>query len=265
MKRQAILPLLGAILLAAICGPLWAAEPAAALPSAAAGGIKLELDPPLMTIGSFYAGKPVRFSGEIGAGQEVLLEMRGPQENVTFDLKGRVGPFWMNRGLVKVENAPILYLLLLPASAPAAPNLQALGLGTAHLQEEAKVISPGHDPKDIFTSFLEFKQAAGLYRQVPGAISYAPAGPGRQSFSAVLDLPSSLTAGQYQVTATVLQNGAPAGRVAQAYLVEDEAFLKLVKDLAFDRALLFGVLCVLIALVTGAVMGVLFKGGKGGH
>jgi hypothetical protein len=260
MQRYAVMALLGATVL----GAAWALAAGAAADTGAAVA-KLDMQPASLTIGTFYAGQPVKLSGEIAQGQEVILEMRGPGENISFDLKGQVGPFWMNRGLVRVENAPTLYILLLSSGAPAEPELAALGLGLSQLKQETKVSAHGQDPDQLFARFLEFKREAGLYQQRTGAVTYAPAGPNRQSFAAVMDFPSSLAAGQYQVTATVLENGAPLGRLSKAYAVEDGPFLGLVKGLAFDRALLFGVLCVLVALVTGAVMGLLFKGGKGGH
>ena len=80
-----------------------------------------------------------------------------------------------------------------------------------------------------------------------------------------LVFPSALAAGEYEVIATVLQDGAALNRLSKTYLVEDGPFLDLVKGLAFNHALPFGVLCVVIALFTGAVMGLVFKGGKGGH
>jgi hypothetical protein len=253
MKRQAVILLLGALLLSAAWAP------------AQAAGDKLDIEPPSLTIGTFYAGQPARLAGETAADQEVILDIRGPSEDTNFDLKGRVGPFWLNRGLVKVDNAPALYILLLPNQAPGASQLAALGLGMDHLKTETAVSSPGQDPDQLFARFVDFKTAAGLYQQKPGAVAYAPAGPGRRSYAASFDFPSSLAAGQYQVTATFLRDGAPVERLSKTYVVEDGPFLKLLKGLAMERALLFGVLCVLIALVTGALTGVVFKGGKGGH
>ncbi len=262
MKRNAIIPLLAAMLLAVICGPAPAAEPPALCVPAE---VKLDVQPPALTIGTFYSGQSARLVGELEEGQEVALELKGPSENASFDLKGKVGPFWMNRGLVQVENAPTLYILLLPAQTPPEAELESLGLGMTHLKGGVKVVSPGQDPEQIFAKFLEFKKASGLYQQRSGAVTYAPAGQGRRAFYADFDFPSSLAAGQCQVVATVFENGAVLGRLEKTYVVEDGPFLALVKGLALDRALLFGVLCVLIALVTGAVMGVVFKGGKGGH
>lgn len=259
MKRHGINASLAALLLALVCLPLPAAW------AAPRGETSISLDPASLVIGTFYAGQSVGLKGEIADGQQVILEIKGPREDASFDIKGRVGPFWMNRGLVKVENAPSLYLLLLPADAPGEAQLEGLDLGMGHLKTEAKVVAPGRDVDQLFTQFLDFKKTAGLYQQKAGAITYTPSGPGRRAFSARLDFPSALVAGEYQVVATVLQDGAVAGRASQVYQVEDGPFLGLVKGLAFNHALLFGVLCVVIALFTGGVMGLVFKGGKGGH
>jgi hypothetical protein len=207
----------------------------------------------------------VTIAGETAQGQEVALEIAGPREDLSFDLRGQVGPFWMNRGRVEVGGVPSLYILLLPPSPPAEAELAALGLGMSHLGRNAQVSAPGQDPGGMFVRFLEFKQGQGLYQQKAGAVSYQPAGPGRVRFQAVCDLPAALSAGDYKVRAAVLQGGELRARAEAGYPVRDGSFLNLINGLAYERALLFGVLCVLVALVTGAVMGVVFKGGKGGH
>ncbi|MFH1033526.1 MAG: TIGR02186 family protein [Pseudomonadota bacterium] len=235
-------------------------------PSGAAAALEtLNIEPLALTIGTFYAGQDAQVSGEIAQGQDILLEFKGPSEDVNFDLKGRVGPFWMNRGLVKVRQAPSLYILLLPAQVPAGADLPALGVGMAHLQAGVDIQSPGLEAGPLFARFLDFQKASGLYQEIAGAVTYESAGPGRRRFTARFRFPSALTAGPYRLTATVLEGGAQKQRLVRDYPVRDGAFLKMVKDMAYDRALLFGVLCVLIALVTGALMGVVFKGGKGGH
>lgn len=262
MKRQMMLPILAGCLLVLAWSLVTAAQAASEATPSPAG---ISLDPPALVIDTFYAGRSVSLKGEVADGERVILEVLGPREDATFDVKGRVGPFWLNRGLVKVENAPSLYMLLLPDDAPDAARLESLGLGMGQLKTEARVAATGHNAGQLFAQFLEFKQGAGLYLQRAGAVSYAPAGPGRRAFSASLDFPSALAAGEYQVIATVLREGAAPQRLEKSYLVEDGHFLGLIKGLAFSHSLLFGVLCVVIALLAGGVMGLVFKGGKGGH
>lgn len=238
---------------------------ALAAPAAWAGQAMPAIEPPALTIGTFYAGQEATLTGEIAAGQEVLLEVVGPAEDAVFDVKGRVGPFWMNRGQVRIDRAPSLYILLLPAKPPAETALKALEVGMAHLEAEAQVEAPGRQPDQVFDLFLGFKQKGGLYQQQAGAVNYAPAGQGRKQYTARFSFPSFLASGQYQVRATVLENGAKAARYQLAYPVSDGAFLAWLKYMAFGHSLAYGVLSVIIALVAGGLMGVMFKGGKGGH
>lgn len=232
---------------------------------ALAAGLDLKAEPTALTIGTFYAGQDVNLRGQLESGQEVVLEVKGPMEDTTFDVKGRVGPFWLNRGQVKVEKAPYLYIMLTSDSAPKPEQLAALDLGLDHLRSEAEVIAPQRDPQDIFSKFLDFKTKSGLYQQKPGAVAYNQGSQGAREFLATLAMPSSLSAGDYQITATVIKDGAVQGRASMNYAVRDGAMLKWVKDMAFNSSLMFGVLCVVIALATGGIMGVVFKGGKGGH
>ena len=58
-----------------------------------------------------------------------MIEILGPEANDLYDLKGRVGPFWMTREKVQLENAPQLYMLLLPQGQDWERKAALAGLG----------------------------------------------------------------------------------------------------------------------------------------
>jgi hypothetical protein len=93
---------------------------------------------------------------------------------------------------------------------------------------------------------------------------YTPAANGRRAFTATYMFPSSTTAGRYRVKATTIENGVRGPEKSREVTVQEIGFVKMVKDLASNRPLTYGVSAVLIALVAGSLMGVIFKRG-GSH
>lgn len=242
-----------AAILPASAGWVWSAEPA-----------DLSVSPAAMNVGTFFAGGQLTVSGEIPAGHDVVLEIVGPAVNSLFNVKGRIGPFWMTREKVELENAPGLYMLLMPAGQEWEHQAAGLGLGVDNLRQHISIGKSAESSDRIFTMFVKLKRSEGLYGETPGAVTYASAENGAKRFTASADLPSSTAVGVYQIKATVLEQDKPVQTLQHDFTVQEVGFVKIVNELASDRRLIFGVSAVLIALFAGAVMGFIFKGG-GGH
>jgi hypothetical protein len=206
----------------------------------------------------------VTVSGEVPQGRDVLVEITGPASNGEFDVKGRVGPFWMTRGKAELDGAPSMYVLLLPADQRWQQEVESLGLGLENLKKEISIQSEGRSSEELFNMFLELKKSEDLYVEEVGAVTYAPAEDGQRRFTAVYRFPRSTAAGKYIIKAAVVSDGARITELSRTFPVDEVGFTRLVDDLATNRRLAYGVLAVVIALFTGAVMGVVFKGG-GGH
>ena len=77
----------------------------------AAESFVLKIEPKSLEIGMFFSGTMVNISGRILTNQEIVIEIIGPDEKSKFNMKAKVGPFWMNREKVELEHAPFLYKL----------------------------------------------------------------------------------------------------------------------------------------------------------
>ena len=87
MKIRAVILLMETMLLITVSAPVLATVPCVD------AGSRLNLKPSSLVIGSFYAGQSVKISGEIGAGQEVLLEVQGPRRTPALISRARSGLF----------------------------------------------------------------------------------------------------------------------------------------------------------------------------
>jgi hypothetical protein len=222
---------------------------------------ELAISPEVLNIGTFYAGGQVTISGEVPDGQDVVVEVAGPATNGKFDLKGRVGPFWMTNGRAELNGAPSMYVLLLPGGQDWHREAAALGLGLDQLRGKVSMQSSSLAPDELFKMFLELKKSEGLYGVQDNAVTYAAGQSGTRRFTALCRFPRSTAAGSYTIKATAIANGAKGLQQSGSLLVDEVGFARLVYDLATNRRLAYGILAVVIALFAGAVMGVLFKGG----
>jgi len=230
----------------------------------AADSGELTIQPDVLNIGTFYSAGEVTITGEVAGEQDVLVEIAGPTSNGQFDLKGRVGPFWMTRGKAEMDGAPAMYVLLLPGGQDWHSKASVLGLGLDKLRNKISIQSAELPADDLFNMFVKLKKSEGLYAEQDNAVAYAPAKDGRRRFTAVYHFPRSTTTGKYQIKATAVANGAKVEELSHGFLVEEVGFVRLVSDLATNQRVTYGVLAVVIALFAGAVMGLLFKS-RGSH
>ncbi|MEJ2100680.1 MAG: TIGR02186 family protein [Desulfobacterales bacterium] len=228
----------------------WTAEPG-----------KLTIKPEVLNIGTFYSGGQVTISGEVPNGQDVIVEISGSASNGQFDLKGRVGPFWMTNGRAELDGAPAMYVLLLPGGRDWQQKASSLGLGLEKLRSKIAIQSAAVPPEDLFNMFVELKKSEGLYLVKDNAVTYAAANNGLRRFTAVCRFPRSTAAGNYTIKVTDIANGAKGMEQSRNLRVDEVGFARLVYDLATNQRLVYGILAVAVALFAGAVMGLLFKGG----
>ncbi len=229
----------------------------------ASGGLNIQ--PEVLNIGTFYSGGRVTISGQVPEGQDVVVQIAGPVTNGTFDIKGRVGPFWMTRGKAELSGAPAMYVLLLPGGEDWQAKSSALGLDLRQIRKKIDLHSDTLTPDRLFDLFIELKKSEGLYVVENNAVTYTQAENGKRGFTAVYRFPRSTATGKYTIMATAVAGNEIGMEQSTIFQVDEIGFTRMVDYLATHQRLLYGILAVVVALITGAVMGVLFKGGGGGH
>jgi uncharacterized protein (TIGR02186 family) len=236
-----------------VIGAVVAAAPAGA------GVVDVQVSPPGVRIGTFFAGSTIEVNGTADACVDVVVEVFGPEEADLFNLKGRVGPLWLNVEEVELKNAPHLYLLLTSGELPSTETLGELELGLEQVEKGIVVHPYSLDKEMVFEQFLRLKRSQGLYDEAQGAIRYQPAATGRRGFQAELFLPSSTAPGVYRVVATAIGREGVVDRSVADLWVAEAGPIKAIHDLAVDHGLIYGVASVIIALVVGGMIGVVFR------
>jgi hypothetical protein len=170
----------------------------------------------------------------------------------------------MTQGKAELDGAPAMYALLLPGGPQWLQKASAHGLGLENLKNSVKIQSTSIPADDLLEMFVKLKKDQGLYVEKGNAVTYEAADGGGRRFSAAYRFPRSTSAGRYSINATTFADGVKTRERTTLLTVKEVGFIRLVDNLATNRRLAYGVMAVAIALFTGAVMGLLFKGG-GSH
>ena len=238
---------------------------AGALPARAAEPM-LTISPALVQIGAFFNGATVTVSGTIPAGTQAVLEVMGSSAEEHLMRKGRRGGLWMNVGEIQVQDAPSLYLVMSTAKEllTAAPAEATWGYRAL----EKRLVFRGKiepvERREFLQQFLELKESEEIYASWPGALKVEAASGGASQVTASFPVPTNIRPGSYKVCLSVIQDGKAVSHTCTDLKVEMVGFPAWLADLAYQHGAVYGVLAVVIAIVTGFAMGFLFKGG-GGH
>jgi hypothetical protein len=180
--------------------------------------------------------------------------------------KGRRGGLWMNVGEITVKGAPSLYLVMSTAKEllTAAPPTAAWGYQALkqHITFTGD-IEPAEREK-FMDQFLQLKESEHIYASWPGTLMLKAASGGESKVTASFPLPTNTRPGTYKVCLSVIQDGKVVSHPCTDLTVALVGFPAFLASLAFQHGAAYGVLAVVIAIVTGFAMGFLFKGG-GGH
>jgi uncharacterized protein (TIGR02186 family) len=238
---------------------------ATGLPARAAESM-LTISPSEVHIGAFFNGQTVTVSGTIPAGTQAVLEVMGGSAEEHLMRKGRRAGMWMNVGEIKVQDAPSLYLVMSTAKEllTAAPPEATWGYRAL---EKRLVFSGNIEPaerQEFLQQFIELKESEQIYASWPGALKLKPAAGAESAVTASFPLPSNTRPGTYKVCLSAIQDGRVVSHNCADLTVGLVGFPAWLAALAYEHGLAYGVLAVVIAIVTGFAMGFIFKGG-GGH
>jgi uncharacterized protein (TIGR02186 family) len=226
----------------------------------------LQVTPDLVEIGTWFRGHSVTAAAMIPKGAEAVIEVVGQTADEHLMRKGRRGGLWMNVGEIEVHHAPSLYLImstnpkLLEASAPEAP------WGFAALKRRVSLSGMVTDQEkdEFFEQFIKLKESEDVYTSSKDPVKKSRAAGDLAPVKAVFQLPTNVRPGTYEVCLSVVRDGQVIAKNCNKIEVKMVGFPAMFTTLAYEHGLTYGILAVVIAIITGFAMGFLFKGG-GGH
>ncbi len=219
-----------------------------------------DLSAHLIAITTAFVGTNVVLFGTSDGGADIVATVVGPRENEIVRRKDRIAGIWVNRESLEFERVPIYYAVA--SSAPleeiAEPEVLARHeLGVEHLRLEP-VDAAGFDADQIKSfrdALVRNKQRQQLYSSAPPSVSFL----GPNLFRTTLSFPANVPPGIYQVQVFEIEDGYVKDAQRSALVISKVGFEADVFDFAHQRAPLYGLLAIVIAVSLGWLAGVIFR------
>lgn len=192
---------------------------------------------------------------------DVVTVLRGPSETVVVRRKQRTLGIWINREQRTFPALPSYYAMhaTRPIVEFADPDvLDRFQIGLDHLAFQPESGSPAISEaaaRDFRTAVIRLRGEEGLFVDRPSAVRLV----GTSIFQTAFHLPATVPVGHYRAIVFLFRDGRLVDRAETALSVNKTGFEQFMAVAARDRALLYGLACIALALLTGWLAGVIFR------
>jgi len=203
-----------------------------------------------------FHGDLLHVTGTAPRNSDVVLRLSSPPREETLDIKGKRGPLWLTVGRVQFESAPRIYKLrsTRPVEEILSPEEQVREtLGAQGLKASLRV-QPGVDAGLFASELIRLKIDKGFYDTEGGGVTRGADG----TYQAEFRWPSRGPSGAYRMDAFAISGGAVTGSASREILVQKVGAEAWISHLAATHGPTYGLLAVLVALLTGLAAGALF-------
>ena len=236
---------------------------------AAAEHMTIALSTAEVKISSNFTGAPITLFGVIERdGQsasrsgryQVATLVQGPPESVIARRKDRILGVWANSASEVILAAPSFYAVNASGDIDdlaAKPVLERHQLGFANTQLDYRGRPRANDPEaaEFRDAFLRIKQNAGLYTEQQGGVAFI----GDTVFRATAWVPANAPVGFYRVSVFLFADGALLARADESFRISKTGFEQYMSVFAREKSFVYGFVCVVLALFTGWLGGVIFR------
>jgi uncharacterized protein (TIGR02186 family) len=240
----------------------------AATAAAQAERLTVAVSTPQIDISSNFTGENVTIFGVIEAdagsvprtNYQVAVVVRGADETVVARRKDRLLGVWLNGTSETLNDVPSFYALA--ASVPvdrmaSEAVLRQYELGFANIGFRYSGRSVVNDPEaeDFRRAFVRLKHDSRLYAEDTDAVSFI----GNTVFRSAIWIPANVPVGTYAVRVYIFSGGTLLARSDDNIAVSKTGFEQFMFASAHGQAFAYGLACVILALFTGWLGGVVFR------
>jgi uncharacterized protein (TIGR02186 family) len=221
-------------------------------PAHAAPRIVADLSERRVDIEYQFAGKDILlFGAAIGlparAKPDVVVVVRGPQLPVTVRYKSRVAGIWLNTNAVDFRTAPSYYALASNRALDDVASAQwqaiyELGVDSLHFS----TVSSG-DTTNFQDGFIQLRRRLGLFQENEDGVEIMENSLFRTRFT----LPPRVPVGDYRIEIYLFDKQRLIARQSIPLTVGKSGFERNVYNFAHQSPLQYGLLAVVIALLSG--------------
>jgi uncharacterized protein (TIGR02186 family) len=221
-----------------------------------------------IAITSDFTGAEITVFGALDAADPFLLELgeydivvalAGPERETTVRRKERFFGVWVNRRSMDFEPVPASYSL--SSTRPIELLGDAMVLDRYEIGAEnirlvpTGLVGDGSNVAEFRTALQRIKESSGLFERDPHGVDFVSS----SLFRATIRLPANVPLGEHTIRAYLFKSG--------NFVMSREAPLRVVKTgfeqfiyaMAYEYSLLYGLVAVLIAMLTGWMGSVIFR------
>ena len=221
-----------------------------------------------IAITSDFAGADLTVFGALDNADDLLLQLgrydiivalEGPAKETVVRRKERVFGIWINRYSMRFAPAPASYSLssTLPIDRITKEiELSGKAIGARHIHlTPLGNVGDGSRVPEFRDALLRLREEDGIYQSEPLGVEFVSS----SLFRATLRLPANIPVGEHRLRAFLFKNN--------EFVMERQLRLRVVKtgieqfifELAQNHSFLYGVLAVLLAMVTGWLGSLIFR------
>jgi uncharacterized protein (TIGR02186 family) len=256
--------------------------PAAAVPREAPAAVqpppvplppeRVEADVSTRTIAitSGYSGSEILIFGAIEFSRQpsaesgfydVVVVVEGAPEPLDVRQKGRVAGLWVNTKSFSFNAVPSYYAVASTRPIEEFADTSVLeenGIGLEAVRMAAAADSAVRVSSEDLIGYKEavtrLKAQQGLFKRDDYGVVFT----GRSLFRSKIDLPATVPVGPLTARVYLFHEGALLSRYQSRVVLEREGIERWLYAFAFERPFLYGIVAVLLALMTGLIASALF-------
>ena len=212
-------------------------------------------------VSSSFIGTDVMVFGTTNDKDDIIVVITGPTETAIVRKKGRVSGIWINKEKLEFREIPGFYAIAStrPLSEITETNeLKKQKIGIHNVITTASLNSKDESIK-TFKSFkdalIRGQKTKGLYLDMPLTIDVVS----KRLFKTTFHFPNNMTTGIYTVKVFAFQKKRLVSMISKTISVEKIGIGADVFKFAKEQSALYGLLAILIAVLSGWIASVIFR------
>ena len=190
---------------------------------------------------------------------DIIVTLEGPRDYATVRKKERIFGIWINTDSMIFEQVPESYSIASTRQLDdptQLPPINTAGVGIEHLSlNPIGYIRDVGELSDFREAYRRLKLAGGLYQKEASGVRFVSS----SLFRASLRLPANVPDGVHIVRAYLFKSGTLLTQREIPLRVVKTGLEQAITDTAHNQPFAYGLLCVLIALVTGWGASIVFR------
>jgi uncharacterized protein (TIGR02186 family) len=227
---------------------------------AAAQDLVADLSSHLIAINTGFVGTDVVLFGAIDRPGDVVVVVRGPDQEAVVRRRGRVAGLWLNVQSAEFAGVPAFYVVAASERIEdivTAPERARHQIGLADLRLEPET-SLRPDQRAVFRDALvRNKQEMGVYGTAVGQVAFL----GERLFRTNVYFPANVATGLYTVSAYLVRDGQVVSAQTTPLVVSKVGFSAEIFEFAQRESLYYGLLAVVGAVMAGWLAAAAFRRG----